>query len=482
MYVKISIISLFALLLIGGATTPSIVFGDPAFNVPDKYSPESTSCSLPDETVTFSVDKNSYKFGDEIKVSGQVIPKLSTNYSDQSKNYVYITIPKAKSTFITPADDGTQNTNTTSTYDGENASRMVVNSNLSTLDTKVQIDECVNFNATIKVIPIVLKNGVYVLNVKYVKTEVQEDIVILDEEFQRGCFAHSYITGVMAESGRCGDFKGDDSDLEIIALPMPEIILTTDKDEYIPGEKVKISGQIKNANFYDDVNLVLESSNTSDETTEPLTRSFALSGLEPKFSLIYTTPSGVNGIGSYSISVTSHLGLTTHIFTVDDESIVTDFAAEKTMSAPSIALKKIIDKHNRITVSEIQISLGEKTSEDKILLPRVLQGSLFTAARGDESSVNLQVLTSSGQCVIGQDSICAVTESTRKSGSIYELVQIDGKNYNVRYSGSDVRLEKFTIIPETSNTEITAKNWHVTILKDSQPTKFYYKTSYVLLE
>ena len=90
MYVKISIISLFALLLIGGATTPSIVFGDPAFNVPDKYSPESTSCSLPDETVTFSVDKNSYKFGDEIKVSGQVIPKLSTNYSDQSKNYVYI--------------------------------------------------------------------------------------------------------------------------------------------------------------------------------------------------------------------------------------------------------------------------------------------------------------------------------------------------------------------------------------------------------
>ena len=40
MYVKISIISLFALLLVGGVSTQSMVFGDPAFNVPDKYSPE----------------------------------------------------------------------------------------------------------------------------------------------------------------------------------------------------------------------------------------------------------------------------------------------------------------------------------------------------------------------------------------------------------------------------------------------------------
>ena len=99
-------------------------------------------------------------------------------------------------------------------------------------------------------------------------------------------------------------------------------------------------------------------------------------------------------------------------------------------------------KNSYKTLSEIEILLGEKTSEDKILLPRVLQGSLFTAARGDESSVNIQISTSNGQCVIGQDSICAVSESTRKSGSIYERVQIDGKNYNIRYSGPDVRLEE----------------------------------------
>ena len=74
MYVKISIISLFALLLVGGVSTQSMVFGDPAFNVPDKYSPES-ECSLPDEAITFSLDKDVYQLGDEIKISGQVFQR-----------------------------------------------------------------------------------------------------------------------------------------------------------------------------------------------------------------------------------------------------------------------------------------------------------------------------------------------------------------------------------------------------------------------
>ena len=72
---------------------------------------------------------------------------------------------------------------------------------------------------------------------------------------------------------------------------------------------------------------------------------------------------------------------------------------------------------------------------------------------------------------IGQGSNCAVNDSTRKIDSIYDLIQIDGKNYNVRYTGPDVRLEKFTIVPEISNTEIEIKNWNVTIMKDDQPTK-----------
>ena len=161
---------------------------------------------------------------------------------------------------------------------------------------------------------------------------------------------------------------------------------------------------------------------------------------------------------------------------------MTDYAAQKSTVDTSIAPKKIIDKHNRITVSDIEILLDEKTSGDQVLVPRVIQGSLFTAARGDEPSINIQVSSSSGQCIIGQNDDCSVNDSTRQPGSIYEVVQIDGENYKVRYNGPDVRLEKFTILPEESNTEIDTKNWNVSISKDDQPTRFYYKVSYVSLE
>ena len=40
---------------------------------------------------------------------------------------------------------------------------------------------------------------------------------------------------------------------------MPEIILELQKNEYLPGEHVKISGQIKNAIFNDSVELTIES-------------------------------------------------------------------------------------------------------------------------------------------------------------------------------------------------------------------------------
>ena len=484
MYVKISIISLFALLLIAGTSTPSIVFGEGDGQLsPDLedsgFSRESTSCTLPDNLITFSVDKNLYQLGDEIKISGQVIPKSSTNAADTSKFFVYITIPKAKSIFIVPSDDRTENKTSSSVYDEQNASTMAQTTSLSILDATAQIDECGNFNATIDVIPLVFKNGFYVLNVKYLNEEVQEDIFILDEDLQKGCFeTNSYLS----ESGRCGDFKGDDSDIEISAAPMPEIILEFQKDEYLPGEHVRISGQIKNAIFNDSIELAIESPSTSDDGNEVniITKSINLRGTEPTFYWKYDIASGADGIGTYSVSAQTHLGLTSKTFIVNDESIVTEFAAQKSLDKTST--KKIIDKFNRITDSEILISLDEKASEDQTLLPRVIQGSLFTAARGDESSINIQISSSSGQCIIGQDSNCAVNDSTRKIDSIYDLIQIDGKNYNVRYTGPDVRLEKFTIVPEISNTEIETKNWNVTIMKDDQPTKFYYKVSYVSFE
>ena len=467
-------------MMISGTIAPSMVFGQ--YNegglggLTPSYVPES-DCVLPDEKLTYTLDNDSYVVNDEIKISGQVIPEDSTNKADLIKNTVYMSIVKAKSIFITPFTDGTTQWNDiiASEEMDANASYMPKDSSLGTLDTNSRINECGYFEGTIKLHPMVIKNGYYVFEIKYYDTVIQQDILVFDSSLQKGCFTTSW-SALSETKTNYDDSISCHADKE---FPLPELVLQLDKDEYLPGEKVKISGQIKNTLFIDTVVLSLENSNDESISADKIKK---LNGVEPKFTWTYTIENGVNGIGTYSVSAESHLGIKTISFTVEDESIVTDYAAQKSIGDTSIAPKKIIDKHNRITVSDLLISLDEKTSGDQVLVPRVIQGSLFTVARGDESSINIQVSSSNGQCVIGQNADCYVNDSTREPGSIYEIVQIDGKNYKVRYNGPDVRLEKFTILPEESNTEIDTKNWNVTILKDDQPTRFYYKVSYVSLE
>ena len=480
MQVKISIISLFAVMMISGTIAPSMVFGQ--YNegglggLTPAYVPES-DCVMPDEKLTYTLDKDSYVVNDLITISGQVIPEGTTNNADMKKNTVYMSIVKAKSIFITPFTDGTtQDTQYNLPEEDANASIVSQDSSLGTLDTNDRINECGYFENSIKLHPMVIKNGYYVLEIKYVDTVIQQDILVFDSSLQQGCFTTSW-SKASAVKNNDGDGIGTcPADSE---FPLPELVLQLDKDEYLPGEKVKISGQIKNTLFIDTVVMSVKNSNDESTSADKIKK---LNGVEPKFTWTYTIESGVNGIGTYSVSADSHLGTKTISFIVEDESIVTDYAAQKSTVDTSIAPKKIIDKHNRITVSDIEILLDEKTSGDQVLVPRVIQGSLFTAARGDEPSINIQVSSSSGQCIIGQNDDCSVNDSTRQPGSIYEVVQIDGENYKVRYNGPDVRLEKFTILPEESNTEIDTKNWNVSISKDDQPTRFYYKVSYVSLE
>jgi hypothetical protein len=114
--------------------------------------------------------------------------------------------------------------------------------------------------------------------------------------------------------------------------------------------------------------------------------------------------------------------------------------------------------------------------------PRVLSGSLVTPVRGDEPDVNIRVSTVTGICIIGQDDDCFVRESTRKQGQIYDVVEVDGISLNVRYSGPDVRLEKFSILPESSIEFLPDTNWNVEVIKDEQVSRFYYKVTYKTLE
>ena len=85
-------------------------------------------------------------------------------------------------------------------------------------------------------------------------------------------------------------------------------------------------------------------------------------------------------------------------------------------------VKTIIEKVNRISDNLISISTSEKFLNEQSVMPRVLSGSMITIDKNSQSNVNLQVKSESGTCIIGQNSDCLVSESTRKPGQIFEIV------------------------------------------------------------
>ena len=137
------------------------------------------------------------------------------------------------------------------------------------------------------------------------------------------------------------------------------------------------------------------------------------------------------------------------------------------MDISLLAVKTIIEKVNRISDDLISITTEEKIIDEQSVKPRVLSGSMVTMSKDNQSDVNLQVSSESGICIIGTADGCLVSESTRKPGQIFEVVEIDGLNLNVRYSvDSDVRLERFSISPVASDAFLPDTNWNVEVIKD----------------
>jgi hypothetical protein len=146
------------------------------------------------------------------------------------------------------------------------------------------------------------------------------------------------------------------------------------------------------------------------------------------------------------------------------------------------SVKTIIEKVNRISDNLISIPTQEKIIDEQSVKPRVLSGSMVTVSKDNQSNVNLRVVSESGICIIGTATECLVSESTRKPGQIFEVVQISGLDLNVRYSGPDVRLEKFSISPLLSDDFLPDVNWNVEIMKDNEISRFYYKITYKTLQ
>jgi hypothetical protein len=141
----------------------------------------------------------------------------------------------------------------------------------------------------------------------------------------------------------------------------------------------------------------------------------------------------------------------------------------------------IIEKQNRIEESQISIITTRKTIDGNDVAPRVITGSLLTS-KEDQAIVNLRITTESGMCIIGTELDCLVNDSTREPGQIYDIIDVDGMSLKVRYSGSDVRLEKFDILPYSSEVFLPDSTWNVDVVKNDQVSRFYYKINYKTLE
>ena len=340
-------------------------------------------------------------------------------------------------------------------YDGQAVLREVTK-NLTDMRVKAYPDAEGNFAAVFDLRAGVFVDGIYKLKGSYFGYKSEQSFLVNDNSLKGG--------------------------LE------PELAINFDKTEYIPGDVVSISGQIKNVYYYDPVSVEIKSPTDASKinclvgqscSSENAAKRIRVSeGTEgAMFFMNYKIPTDAS-LGKYTVAADTHFGyIEKSFFVISEFDIITS-----TPTVQPIIASKVIEKFNRISANEIPITLDEKNVDESTLLPRVIQGSLFTSARGDESKINLEITTLDGQCVIGQNSNCLVTESTRKPGAIYSIVSIDDINYKIRYSGNDVRLEKFSIVPEDSDSKINIDNWTVKIIKDEQPTRFYYKVSYIALE
>ena len=280
-----------------------------------------------------------------------------------------------------------------------------------------------------------------------------------------------------------------------IAPVSDSLSFTVNESEYLLSDFMTLSGSISNfdsdgAIYYQVVNFNFKSSDGTIPTFTTAVMDSAEGALQKEFTLTAIPDSfGVFSIdaqltpvaftaGDYTVKA-SYGGLVEHVpFSIVSEK--SESVSEK--STPVSNVRTIIEKTNRISDNLISINTQEKIIKEQFVKPRVLSGSMVTMSKDAQSNVNLQVVSDSGVCIIGQSDECLVSDSTRKPGQIFDVVTVDGLSLNVRYTGPDVRLEKFSILPESSGEFLPDTNWNVKVVKDDEISRFYYKVTYKTLE
>jgi len=284
----------------------------------------------------------------------------------------------------------------------------------------------------------------------------------------------AYKVRAVYNNERADTFFSVESDFTFDTDAPVELVLNLEKPTYYPGESVTLTGKINKIIHLEkfDVSIIRESDLQADCGSFYCGKHAApVTSVRPSpsagFEYAYDIPES-DSLGSYEIAV--DVGF-------DSKSVTFDVVEE-----PAVQPSRIIDKVNRIAESEVAITPESKTSEGHDLAPRVISGSLLTPARGEESSVNLQIVSPDGVCIIGQAEGCLVSDSTRAPGSIYAVVEFGGADYKVRYSGPGAVFEKFSILPAQNGAGLPMEPFGVSVIKGEQASRFYYKVTYVPVE
>ena len=281
-----------------------------------------------------------------------------------------------------------------------------------------------------------------------------------------------------------------------IAPVSDSLSFTVNESEYLLNDFMTLSGSISNFDsnndiYYKVVNFnfkTLDGSpvifqgkfdeNDPHELTPQDFSATAIPDSSGAFSVDVQLPPVTFTTGDYVIKA-NYGGLIEYVnFSIVSEK--SEPVSEK--PTPVSNVRTIIEKTNRISDNLISINTQEKIIKEQFAKPRVLSGSMVTMSKDAQSNVNLQVVSDSGVCIIGQSDECLVSDSTRKPGQIFDVVTVDGLSLNVRYTGPDVRLEKFSILPESSGEFLPDTNWNVKVVKDDEISRFYYKVTYKTLE
>jgi hypothetical protein len=138
----------------------------------------------------------------------------------------------------------------------------------------------------------------------------------------------------------------------------------------------------------------------------------------------------------------------------------------------------IVDKENMISSSLIPINLSEKVNGSQTYYPREIDG-LLRVNPGDENAVSLKVISPNGTCIIGSSTDCAISQSTFQGSSLYQAVKIGNESLLVGFSGSDQRIQQFSLLPSNASDNLQVGQWNIQIIKNDQVSRFYYQVTYL---